>query len=251
MTTSDETLMAYADGELDAAAAALVAAAERDDPTIAARIAEHRALRARLRASFAAELDEPVPERLLAAARRPPAPATRAKVADIDAARARRVGPRWRPLLAVAASLAVGIGVGLVAWHRSDSMLTLNSRGALVADGSLAQALSSNFAGRRSARERVEIGLSFLSRSGTYCRTFNVARAVSRAGVACREGADWQIEVLTQGAGAAGPRSEYRTANSSLPPAILGTVEAQIAGQPLDHQGEVAARQNGWQVKAR
>src|ERR1700731_1595178 len=69
MTISDETLMAYADGELDAAQKAAVETAMRDDPQIEKRLAQHRALRQRVHAAYSAELSEPVPERLLTAAR--------------------------------------------------------------------------------------------------------------------------------------------------------------------------------------
>ena len=69
MTISDETLMAYADGEVDAATGAIVEAAMQDDPTIRARIAEHRALRSTVRAAFSGVLDEAVPQRLIDAAR--------------------------------------------------------------------------------------------------------------------------------------------------------------------------------------
>jgi hypothetical protein len=40
--------------------------------------------------------------------------------------------------------------------------------------------------------------------------------------------------------------SEYRTASSSLPPAIATSVEEQISGEPLDRTGEIAARKAGW-----
>jgi anti-sigma factor RsiW len=68
-TFSDETLMAFADGELDATTRAAVDAAMREDPEVAKRVAQHRALRAKLQLAYASELDEAPPERLLAAAR--------------------------------------------------------------------------------------------------------------------------------------------------------------------------------------
>jgi len=44
MTFSDETIMAYVDGELDAPARAAVDASLATDPELARRIARHRAL---------------------------------------------------------------------------------------------------------------------------------------------------------------------------------------------------------------
>ena len=93
MTISDDTLMAYADGELDAAAAAEVEQALRQDPALAERVRAQRALRARLQATFGAELAEPVPERLQRALVAPPA-----TVVDLAAKRAQREqGARRRP----------------------------------------------------------------------------------------------------------------------------------------------------------
>ena len=60
MTISEPMLMAYADGELSASDSAEVEAA---------RVDRYRAQRARLQAAFGPTLDEPVPARLLAAAR--------------------------------------------------------------------------------------------------------------------------------------------------------------------------------------
>ena len=45
MTISDEMLMAYADGELDATAREAVESAMREDPQIVERVARHSALR--------------------------------------------------------------------------------------------------------------------------------------------------------------------------------------------------------------
>ncbi len=250
MKIPDETLMAFADGELDAAAAAVVEAAVRDDPAIAARVAEHRGLRARLQAAYAGDLAEPVPQRLLAAAR-PPSAAAAQKVADIAAARVRRTRPRWRPALSIAASLLIGIAVGFFGWRQSDSIVRQDSRGALIAGGSLARALSGQFAGERSSGSGIQIGLSFLSKSGTYCRTFSISKPASSSGLACRIDANWRINVLARSAEAAGADSQYRTASSSLPPAILQAVESQITGAPLDHDGEIAAHRRDWQLKNR
>ena len=69
MNFSDETVMAYADGELDAASRAALEAAMATDPQLARRVARQRALRARLRAALDPVLDEPLPERLLASVR--------------------------------------------------------------------------------------------------------------------------------------------------------------------------------------
>lgn len=62
----DETLMAYADGELDAAQALSVEAALRDDQELAARVAGFRRSAVLARQAYEADLHEPVPAGLQA-----------------------------------------------------------------------------------------------------------------------------------------------------------------------------------------
>ena len=52
MKYDDETLMAFADGELDEARRAEIAAALDQDPSLAQRVERHRALRARVVDAF-------------------------------------------------------------------------------------------------------------------------------------------------------------------------------------------------------
>ena len=93
---ADETLMAYADGEADAATRAQVEAAMQEDPEVGRRVARHRALREAMRGAGASVLDEPVPERLIAAARgRAPTSG-----AVVDLSRAREAAIRKAPGLA-------------------------------------------------------------------------------------------------------------------------------------------------------
>src|SRR5258708_37679137 len=66
---SDEHLIAYLDGELDAATSSEVAAAIAADPALAREAQALAETSAALRAAFDDVLHEPVPERLLSAAR--------------------------------------------------------------------------------------------------------------------------------------------------------------------------------------
>jgi len=97
---NDERWMAYVDGELDAGERAAFEAALAGDPQLAQRVREQRALRRRVADAFTPDLDEPVPERLLAAAR---GQAVAAEVVDLARTREQRerrdVGRR--PLRAV------------------------------------------------------------------------------------------------------------------------------------------------------
>ena len=270
MTISDETLMAYADGELDAAAREAVESAMREDPRIAASVARHRGLRLQVQAAYAAELSEEVPQRLLAAARGTVAKGAVAKGArengavengalDVERGVANlrdavRAAPdrgaarrrRWRTMTSLAASVIAGVAVGFLIWGRAGSPFVRGVGGELLARGQLAQALTSQLVAEQSSRSGVLIGLSFLAKSGDYCRTFALAAAVPQSGLACRHGERWQVRALIQGSGGTDRSSEYRTAGSSMPPAILSLVQGQIAGEPLDPAGERAARQRDW-----
>lgn len=254
MTFDDDTLMAYADGELDPQQRAAIELAMRQDPAIAAAVARHRALRQDVFAAFAGVLDEPVPARL-----QPPAGA---RVHDIDAARGaraqaqqrkeeparRRAWPQWG---AMAASLAVGVFAGLLGPRVLDAGsgagstagvdLARGPGGELTATGRLARALDRQLAQERGAGD-VQVGLSFLGRDGSYCRTFRLGGS---GGLACRQADAWRIPVLADAPAQGG---DYRQAGADIPPAVLDAVDERIAGATLDATAERSARDRGWAV---
>jgi hypothetical protein len=252
MSIADETLMAYADGELEPSARAAVEAAMRADPEIARRVAQYREQQEKLRAAYEPELAEPAPDRLLAVLR-DRRPAGRDRVVDLERARAASeasqrtwsVSSRWRYPAALAAGVVVAIGLAIFAWQRP-ALVQERGGGALVASGELARSLTDSLSGDPSAGE-VRIEVSFLAKSGEYCRTFMLRES---AGVACRRGDRWLIHDLTQlGQPGASQSGGYRTASSALPPAILSAVQGQIVGDPLDRAGEQSARDAGWRPR--
>jgi hypothetical protein len=262
MTISEETLMAYADGELDAATRASVEAAMQQDPDIGKRVARHRALREKMQGAFSAVLQEQVPDRLIQAARGHPAKpptetaARQGTVMDLSVARvaAQRknlaVPLRWQPA-AIAASLLLGLGLGFLAWHEPNTLIRPGAGGGLVAGAALAEALSIQLSDDRPANQIATTGLSFHDKSGDYCRTFSLRGAAASSGLACREGTQWRIKALAQTARGAPNSGNFRTAGSEDSPAIRAAVEALIDGEPLDHAGEVTARQAGWAASAK
>jgi anti-sigma factor RsiW len=95
---SDAELHAYADGQADPARVPALEAALRDEPALAERVAAIRRQNVALRDALDAELAEPIPVRLL------------------DAARPPRL--RWRrmlPAAAAAALILLGTGIGWIA----------------------------------------------------------------------------------------------------------------------------------------
>ncbi|MFZ5538682.1 MAG: hypothetical protein ACOY5V_02935 [Pseudomonadota bacterium] len=246
MTWSDETLMAYVDGELDAAATAAIEQAAATDAALAARIERMRRLRAAVHAAYAPVIEEPVPDRLLATLQAEPAAPNVIDLAARRAGKAAAARPRWSwpEWGAMAASVLLGVAIGAVAL-RGPGEPIVAERGGLVARAALARALSEQLAQNPPADAPVRIGLSFVSKTGEYCRTFTLAQAAPVAGLACRSGDDWRVTVVAQDGSIAAP-DRYRMAAAPLPPAVLDAVDAMIAGDPLDAEAERAARERGW-----
>jgi hypothetical protein len=242
----DETLMAYADGELDAKLRAEIAAAINADPALARRVEQQRAMRVRVASAFAKVLDEPLPERLMQAARGKSAPssaAERGKVIQFPTRTSRPPSAPWRARewVAMAASLVLGV---LLSWRMfapSDAEVMVAGKDALLARGALADALESQLASEQRGEERVLIGLTFKARDGSFCRSFTL-RDSRTAGLACRVDGDWQVPA-TDSVPASGPMQQ---ASSALPPAILGAVETRVDGVALDAEAERAAQRSGW-----
>jgi|GEM_PF-589320 len=114
----DETLMAYADGALDAAAAARVAAHAALDAATRSRIASMRRTGALAKAAYAPILDEPVPKRLLDAI------ANARPSGAVVAFKAKPGARKWiGGALAASLLLAAGLGAGGVFTGRLDPVL--------------------------------------------------------------------------------------------------------------------------------
>lgn len=254
MSFSDETLMAYADGELDERTRREVEQAMLHDPAIADKVRQHKALRSNVFGAFAGTLDEEVPQRLHAAARTgkvihldsvrqvrtpPPPPTTKAPVLEKPSWRRQ---PGWG---ALAATLVVGVLAGTMgsqALNDGDQLAAFDKEsGILAAQGKLERALSQQVAGIPGRDPGVKVGITFLSKDGAYCRSFMLP---TTAGLACRHEGAWEIPVLTNGP--MGTNSEYRQASSALPAAVLEAIDARIEGKPLDAAGERAAHKQDW-----
>ena len=248
MSFSDETLMAYADGELDERTRREIEQAMRRDPALAEKVRQHKALRSNVFDAFASTLDEAVPQRLQVAARS-------GKVVHLDSVRPVRTPPpppvlekpawSWPEWGALAATLVVGVLAGVAGSQgvgRDEQLAALDKRaGALTAQGTLDKALSTQLAGNGGGDPSVKVGITFVSKEWAYCRSFMLPAA---AGLACRSGTEWQIPMLTNGP--MGTISQYRQASSALPASVLEAIDARIEGSPLDAGAERIAQRQGW-----
>ena len=253
MRFSDETLMAFADGELPEAEAAQVRAALAADPMLAKRVERFRNVRRALRATYDSVAQEPIPERLRAllgdmAAQEPAAPAapaiTSAPVVDLAAALAQRRAPaqRFTPPVwaALAASVLVGLFAGRLLTPAPQSLLAAEN-GQLRAGAALTRVLDTRLGG--DADTDLHVGLSFRAQDGRYCRTFDrieANKAVS--GLACREPEAWVVRIATTEPVLS---STYRQAGSAAP-AVMEMVDSTIDGDPLTPAQERAARDHSW-----
>jgi anti-sigma factor RsiW len=238
---SDETLMAYADGELDEATRQQIEVSIAADPEVARRLAAHHALRGRLHADFDRVLEEPVPPHLAALVRSAENGSRPGQVLRFPARHTQR-----RPWLQWS-SLAASLVLGALLWQFASRLYPTGpiteSKGELVASGALARALNGRLAHEQTSTDSVQIGISFRSRQGAYCRTFQL-RDTAAAGLACHGSDDWRVQVFAREAATA--QSQYRQAASALPPVVLTAVQESIAGEPLDASAEAQARAGGW-----
>ena len=228
MTDIDEAmLIALVDGELDEVNRRRVERAVAADPALAARLAQHLSLRARLAAHYAPVAQEPTPDRLRAVLE------DSARVVPLV-----RPAPRWRNWAvggAIAASLVLGLGLGRMSGREPGSIGMRD--GVMVAQGVLASALDTQLASTQTD-DAIRIGLTFQRRGGGWCRSFDGAIA----GVACREGEGWQVQQALPGAG---QNTAYRQA-ASADARVMATVDALIDGVPADAAGEKAAQAQDW-----
>ncbi|MBB4613455.1 anti-sigma factor [Novosphingobium taihuense] len=222
-----EQIAAFADGQLEGAEHADVAAAIAADDALTAQVAAHQALRARLSSHFAPVTSEAVPDRLVALLSAP-----QTDVVDLAQVRARRRGlPRWTwiagPALAASLVLAVTLGRG-------------GGTGADYAPDQIAAALDSQLVGEQPGDAPVRVLLSFRDAAGAYCRAYS---ASATSGIACRDGEGWKLQgAASPGAGRA--NGEYRQAGSEAE--IMAQAQALAAGPALDAEAEKAARARGW-----
>jgi hypothetical protein len=252
MKFSDDLLIAYIHGELAEPARAAVERAMHADPVLAARIAQHRREDGE-RSAGRSHIFSVSNGHGGGRQRRAPPPGG-AKVVHLDAVRPGRTTPPlplpqparpvWTPRhwLALGLALVLGAAGGALGWQqlRPDPGIVMleTSDGALVARGRLVDALGGQLASPGPSETGVRIGVTFVSKDGSYCRSFVVD---TTAGLACRGGGRWTIPVLAQ------PQAGTAWLDgSSLPPAVQAAIDARIVGGTLDPAAERAAQQRGW-----
>ncbi len=265
MSYSDETLMAYADGELDAAACRALEQACASDAALARRVAYCKARRTNVFAGFAAGDDR--------GHARPPRPAT---VVNLNAVRAKREATQqaarkatrtrrwsWQQWAYLGGLLLVGSAAahfGMQFLRADDTSIDMiaSHDGTLTAQGRLATALEQQASvppgaagvatsAAAASAGAVRIAMSFVAEDGSYCRSFASGLGTQELdGLACKTGQDWRVPLVLQN-----PRPTLsgsgKAASTDLPPQVQAAIEQRISGDPLDAKAEQVAMQRGWQ----
>ncbi len=231
----DEALMRRIDGELDEAEGALIDAAARTDPALAARLSRLRAMRTAAGEAFpvAADRRDEALVRLIADSGRPARSANGLAAALKDAFAPRRAAI-WVGLAAAGFVGGLLLGPLLTGGTARGDAMTIGPDMARVLEIRLAEQ-GADAAGRR-------VGLTFRDDRGRWCRTFSDDDA-GAAGLACRTTDGWIAQALVRSERRA---SDLRMASSDTPEAILAAVDATAAQPTLDVAAERAARDAGW-----
>jgi hypothetical protein len=241
--TDIETLMAYADGELDAAQAREVEALLASDADARAMVERFRQTRAELATGLDTLLEEPVPQHLIdtvrhhsmgSSAATPDSPplqrvATEPLIVNQPAAAAN--APSYWPRVAAAACLAMAVGLTTGHWWGQQS-----TAGADVAQ-TLQRALQTLPSGETLAQGGVQVMpvASFRAANGQACREFEQeAQGRLAHGLACRVDNQWVARVVLDRGPANGTLGE-------VPAFAPASGEADALATLLDRLGAGAA----------
>lgn len=238
----DETLMAFVDGELDAAGAAWVERAMATDADVAARVAVFRRTRDALTEAARSRADEQVPEALMDKVRATLDAAktaeTASNVVPFGQASAPVVG--WRMAVAASVVLVAGVLGGLILSQGVGSRAETGLRFADLDQSGFADALASVPSGERLGIAGGEIApiASFLNGDGALCREFEYdgTGGATVVAVSCRVNGRWDMRFAV----AAGSAEDGYAPASSLE-TLDAYLAASEAGAPMSPDEEAAA----------
>jgi hypothetical protein len=233
-TWTDETLMAFADGELGPAEAASVAAAAAADPALAARIEGFRQSRARI---AVLRRDTSVPDALVARIRALDSASAPSAAAQVMAFTPRPRAPLWQLPLAACVALLAGLAIGAFLPRTDDGAATGPALLALSGLDEALPALPSGQSATLAGGARLTAISTFETETGDLCREIEIAapEGATTAAIACRAPAGWETRLALAADGGAG---------GYAPAGALDTLDAWLAangaGTPLSPQDEAA-----------
>lgn len=232
----DETLIAFADGELAPGRRRAVEAALAGDAGLRARLALQQRVRSRVAAHYAPVAEEAPPDRVASLLSDRSAEET--NVVSLAGRSRSRARPVWQDLTALAATLVLGLFAGTMI-PRGDAPVAVEN-GAMLARGPLGDALETQLASGQTRGEDVLIGVTFAAADGRVCRTFDAA---ALSGLACREGGNWRVVAAASGAQEADAQFRQASSGKRL---VLEAAQAMMSGEPFDPQTERRVHDSGW-----
>lgn len=248
---ADETLMAFADRELDDATAAAIEKAMQ--PDIASRVALFLETRIQVKEALMPVLDEPVPDRLsesvqrmIDEARRRSVPSHASEGARVVAFRAgdnqamRRPQGSWiMPLAASLVAVVFGFGGYLFGFAIQNQPHGLEVAGQ---DSPLSEALGQVASGEETAlagsTDRIRAVATFRDGTGSLCREFEIdsANRSTVISVACYSDNAWAVNFAV-----VAPARDGGYAPASSTEALDSYLAATGAHEPLSREDEAAA----------
>lgn len=233
----DETLMAFADGELDDERSAEIEAALGADPGLADRVAALAGARALVRELHAPLADLPVPKeleaRVAAMAAGKPAGAT---VTNLASRRRTSRSTLWPMAMAASVAALVAGPLGFLLQpgaERGEAVAVAEPLPAALS--AVLDRLASGASETLAGGARIEAIASFRDPAGGLCREFEIERDAALVAVACRSGDDWRV------AFAVSAPSDGGYAPASSMDALDAYLDAVSAGPPLSPEEEAAA----------
>lgn len=232
----DETLMAFADGELDEATSARLEAALEADEALAERLAVFFESRTLVAGALKPLIDEPVPEALLESVRRmaDDARSRETKTGNVVSLRPKPQQETRRWLMPLAASIVAVITgvVGFTVGRNLDSSTPDSTAQIAVL---LDREASGQDIALGTSGETLHVIATFRDKNGSLCREYELKQASnSTVSVACRQDGTWVTQLALSSVKAEGyvPASAQETID-----AYLSSIEA---GAPLSPEEERA-----------
>jgi len=248
---SDETLMAYADGELDATEAARVRALVQASEMLQERLRRFRATDDLLRASVSTQLD--VPERFAALLADTPSPAgsTRTAGAQVTPLRTPGLARRyWLPMGAgIAAALLLVVSANIMSPDRMPWLEQVDDGIALT--GPVLAMMADAPSGQLANAGGLEVKpiVSFVSADGRMCREAHVQDSEMAARIlVCRDVAEneWCVEAFSRVKPIVN-RHAYQQAAGVPNDPVIDAAYGRLGRQAiLDREAETRAIRSGW-----
>ncbi len=252
---SDETIMAYVDGELDQEEAEQIARALETDPELRDRARLFRESTAMLREAYSRPLEEEVPERLLRTVRGRMTRSWTDRLGEFLAS----LLPRKQPAFAAALGCVLILGLGLILYFSSFPPAGMDRASRLAGSNAFSRALETLPSGRRLLLQEFHSELivlrTFQDRELRFCRQFEMIHdpgpgETISGGIACRnQGDGWSLvffhepaRIDTGNSGSAG----FELAGSGDP--VDAEAEAMRTGPPLTPEQEAQLIATGWEM---